>query len=254
MGLTSEASQEHESWDDRLPEMLSEDNLEELYAIEQAAEENVEGGFHNPYLDAFEAVYGSRLGFAPLFGDRGGYVSRDPGDAIRPGDSAPLKQEATTWYMAIRGRWVDRYAWAIPNEDTISTVAQFSPIVEVGAGNGYWAYLLEQKDADVECYDKEPPECVWHPVQEGTEDVLENDAYDDRALFLCWPDYSTPMAVDCLENYEGDTLIYVGEGPGGCNASDAFFDQLDDGEWQRAHQLAIPQWEGLHDDLSIYHR
>eukprot|EP00050_Salpingoeca_kvevrii_P017483 m.65594 g.65594 ORF g.65594 m.65594 type:complete len:70 (+) comp7578_c0_seq7:883-1092(+) len=31
----------------------------------------------------------------------------------------------------------------------------------------------------------------------------------------------------CLERYRGDTLIYVGEGRGGVNANDAFFDELE---------------------------
>lgn len=37
-------------------------------------------------------------------------------------------------------------------------------------------------------------------------------------------------AVRCMKEYRGDALVYVGEGRGGANASDAFFDILDT-EW-----------------------
>ena len=34
------------------------------------------------------------------------------------------------------------------------------------------------------------------------------------------------MAADCLAVYAGDTLLYAGEGRGGVNADEAFFDRL----------------------------
>ena len=33
--------------------------------------------------------------------------------------------------------------------------------------------------------------------------------------------------MECLEAYEGDRLLYVGEGRGGVNASSEFFDSLE---------------------------
>jgi hypothetical protein len=39
------------------------------------------------------------------------------------------------------------------------------------------------------------------------------------------------MAIECLQCYCGDVLLYVGEGYGGVNASAAFFDELER-EWE----------------------
>lgn len=37
---------------------------------------------------------------------------------------------------------IDRYSCVIANENALETIAKYSPIIEIGAGSGYWAYLL----------------------------------------------------------------------------------------------------------------
>ena len=51
----------------------------------------------------------------------------------------------------------------------------------------------------------------------------------------------------------GDRLVYVGEGDGGCNASDAFFIELARA-WTLTTEVEIPQWYGIHDYLQVYER
>ena len=46
------------------------------------------------------------------------------------------------------------YAWAIPDERALRICEAFSPIVEIGAGAGYWARLLRDRGVDVAAYDK----------------------------------------------------------------------------------------------------
>ena len=53
--------------------------------------------------------------------------------------------------------------------------------------------------------------------------------------------------------FNGNVLIYVGEGAGGHTANAAFFDRLSR-DWVLEEQVAIPQWSGAHDSLSIFHR
>lgn len=65
--------------------------------------------------------------------------------------------------------------------------------------------------------------------------VLRSWACRGRALLMVFPPPG-PMAVDTLKLYteaspENDTLIYVGEGRGGANGDEAFFDMLESGEW-----------------------
>ena len=39
----------------------------------------------------------------------------------------------------------------------LDVIAEHSPIVELGAGTGYWAAMLARRGADVIAYDIEPP-------------------------------------------------------------------------------------------------
>lgn len=56
-----------------------------------------------------------------------------------------------------RGESVKKYSWAIPSEEVIRALASMGPILEVGAGTGYWANLLTQAGAKVTCFDSHPP-------------------------------------------------------------------------------------------------
>lgn len=38
----------------------------------------------------------------------------------------------------------NKYAWAIPTTKCIELMFHFGPIVEIGAGKGYWGYLLRK--------------------------------------------------------------------------------------------------------------
>lgn len=156
---------------------------------------------------------------------------------------------------------VQRYAWAIPSPKALESIAALDkPIVEIGAGKGYWAWLLSGLEVKVHCYDIDPEfgyrsgnPCLvdlyvmWREVHKGGVEKVAD--HPDCALFLCWP---TSMAVEALQAYKGDTLVYVGEGPGGCTASDDFFELLD--EWEEINFVRLPQYYGIHDNLWIYKR
>jgi hypothetical protein len=156
---------------------------------------------------------------------------------------------------------VRRYAFGVPNRAALEAIARHAPIVELGAGTGYWTYLLRNRAVDVVAYDLAPPGLLdnaykfeprtWTEVQRGGVEVLDQHA--DRALFLCWPGYRDTFADDALGRFAGTVLIYVGEGPGGHTASDAFFDRLSR-EWVPGEQITIPRWSGAHDCLRIYYR
>ena len=47
----------------------------------------------------------------------------------------------------------ERYAWACPDSRALRALASCGPLVEVGAGHGYWASLLRARGADVLAFD-----------------------------------------------------------------------------------------------------
>ena len=161
-----------------------------------------------------------------------------------------------------RDELVKKFAWAIPSNEAVELIAKYSPIVEMGAGTGYWAMMIEQAGGKVECFDLNPPllgknnyrhkrQC--HKIGKGTPLKLRNDKFKDHTLFLCWPPCYDNTALHSIKHFKGHRLIYVGEGSGGCNANDEFFDMLDN-EWEEQESLDIPQWNAIHDNLTIYKR
>ncbi len=164
---------------------------------------------------------------------------------------------------------VSKYAWAVPDDTALGIIASINqPIVEIGAGTGYWARLLQDHGVDIIAYDVSPPKThsvmvdpvltnqwghrkQYIHVRRGGPNVLSN--HSNRALFLCWPPYDDDMASHCLRRWSGSHLIYIGEGYGGCTANDAFHQTLND-EFDVIHQYQIPQWPGIHDELVIYKR
>jgi hypothetical protein len=70
---------------------------------------------------------------------------------------------------------------------------------------------------------------------------------------LCWPGDGQPFADQAVAAYPGDTLIYIGEGPGGHTADDAFFARLAR-EWAEVERVSIPRWPGTRDSLVVYRR
>lgn len=163
-----------------------------------------------------------------------------------------------------RSRMVREYSWAIPNDAALDALANRAPLVEIGAGGGYWAHLLRERDVDIVAYDPE----LWHTTEPGikekqrvwTEVELGGGEavarHRDRTLFLCWPSYRDDWSDLTLEAYMdvgGQTVALIGEDEYGCTGSERFHDLL------RAHfdevaEVEIPQWPGIHDYLGIWER
>uniref|UniRef100_A0A7S2TMA9 Uncharacterized protein n=1 Tax=Lotharella oceanica TaxID=641309 RepID=A0A7S2TMA9_9EUKA len=102
------------------------------------------------------------------------------------------------------------YAWAVPTQEALDTIKEFSPngVVEIGAGTGYWASLLQQRGVNVIAYDKFPTHCSelnpYHWVGDrwmnavpftlvlsGGPDSCSGHTCAARSLLLCFPPKET---------------------------------------------------------------
>ena len=167
------------------------------------------------------------------------------------------KQDRLMSFFQARVGMTRKYAWAIPTDEAIATCIKYAPLIEIGAGRGYWASLIRKSGADILAFDKDieannwKEVGTWTEVSQGDENTIKS--CPNRTLFLCWPCYDTPMAYNCLKNYKDDTLIYVGEGWGGCCANDKFWKEIEK-KWVEVESVDIPQWDGMHDYLVVYKR
>jgi len=99
-----------------------------------------------------------------------------------------------------RSRLVHKYSWAIPSIGAVRGVADLvkannlTGVIEIGAGNGYWAYCLRQVGVDVIAVDSGGSHLNysnphWHPIVKGGPPHAA--LHPNRALLLCWP----PMEI-----------------------------------------------------------
>ena len=164
----------------------------------------------------------------------------------------------------LRQYLIEAYAWAIPTPEVLHTLATLAPLVEIGAGTGYWAWQLQQIDVDIVPYDAHAPigpsdsGNLWHPGATSwthieIADSVASAAHPDRTLFLCWPPYREAMAADAVRAYQGATVAYIGEAKGGMTADDSFFELLER-SWVRRQIVRVLRWEGFDDQLEVWER
>lgn len=152
--------------------------------------------------------------------------------------------------MSVREQVVWSIAFSVPIDPVLKFMVSHGPIVEMGAGVGYWAWCLRQHGADLIAYDNEEKQCLWSEVLLGEPADLAK--HSDRSLLLSWPPYDETMATECLEHWKGDRLFYVGEW-GGCTADEKFH-QILDAEWEEDFSHMLPQWFGIHDYFMSFTR
>ena len=177
------------------------------------------------------------------------------------------------------------YACSTPTEAALRALAALGPLLEVGGGSGYWASLLRARGADVKCFNSAAWEPAYNAGEAGEDghcgradagvfgDVLPGGPevireHADRTLVLMWPDHrgKGSFGVKCLEEYEGETLVLVGEWRG--RTFGAYAAGLDDhgqsfspefqaqvaGAYDEQEVYRLPNWPLFLDCVMVYKR
>jgi hypothetical protein len=152
------------------------------------------------------------------------------------------------------------YAYVLPGDSTLAMLAGLGPLVEIGAGTGYWAHRLRSIGVDIVAFDQapvggeranryHPPTRPWTQVEQGDQTILSDHA--DRALFLCWPPLFSSLG-DCLAYYSGDTVACIGDG----GYSTASLDHLHETftKIATAPVRALDPYPGVRAQLTIWKR
>lgn len=178
--------------------------------------------------------------------------------------SLGLSLDKDTTINAARRDLIGRYGFAIPTSRAITQIKKLGPVLEIGSGNGYWAHELRKAGADVVATDLRPDAGLNdYPFQKQWTLVEEFEAVEavrtfgkGRVLLVVWPCYNESWAYRALKAYRetgGTTLVYVGEGQGGCTADESFFDELG-AHWTQDGSKSedLLSWPLIYDEMRVY--
>lgn len=166
--------------------------------------------------------------------------------------------------VRVRGEFIQTFGFAILTKKAIEAMSPHAPLLELGAGSGYWSYELRRHGVDVIAtdpateefghFEQDPKRWTKHWTDVEKLDAVEAIArYPGFNLLIVWPSLSDPWAANALEAFSGDTVIYVGEGKGGCTADDDFHEILDV-RFPNQETIDIPVFFGIHDSLIVAKR
>lgn len=161
------------------------------------------------------------------------------------------------WSWEKRDAFVHQYGFSIPTKEAVETLCALSPLVEIGAGSGYWAAILTAAGADVIAtdwgtgYPFERGE--YHPIlRMGA--VAAVKAHPERNVFASWPCYAKPWAGNAAKAMRpGRTLALISEGPFGCIGDDRLFARLER-DFEEPVTVPSAQFPSLHDRLRLYRK
>jgi len=211
----------------------------------------------NPYRDLFEIL------------------AAPPAESEVAEEAAAITQQPTYWglpyglyqMLGLRERrqeLVQLCAWAVPNQQALDALARHAPLLDCGAGMGYWAALLQAAGVDVIAYDLQPPGCgvpnafhrrrrtPWTEVRQSSA-VDAARRHGERTLMLCWPPFDDDAAsYEALRAYRGEIVIHIGERDG-ASGSVRFHRELAL-NWTVLEEVDLPHWPRLDDRLRVYRR
>lgn len=170
--------------------------------------------------------------------------------------------------MTMRDSYIRQYGFYIVSEGFIENTVNFfgkSRILEVGAGSGFLSACLQSSGMDITPTDAHITDNRYgfkklytEVLEEDSVKYLKNNRDNFDTVLMSWPNYSSTFAYNIVKNMvPGQTLIYIGEGYGGCTADDNFFEYME----KHAEVLEIEtnkfnessfSWASIHDRVQIF--
>ena len=186
----------------------------------------------------------------------------------------PLRLVYFTQEVRRRREFLRRYGWAVPTPEALSAIRRFvdyRKVLEVGAGTGLWASLLDAYGVSVTPTDDYswvgPGEDEagrglpsgfsvdagkFYPVERLEAEAAVLTHQDHEALMICWPPPQKSMAFEATRAFGGDQLIFIGELSD--TSGDVAFRNLLGLHWKREAVIQIPTWVTIHDAVHLFVR
>lgn len=167
------------------------------------------------------------------------------------------------------------FGCAVPSYESLEivrVVADGRAVVDMGSGNGYWAFMLRQHGVDVIPVDNAQSE--WRAnwvtdttITDGPKWLAKPAAGKDVVLLMVYPvvgggaggGVEGGFTRDLMKAYQGDTVAVVGtqNHNGYTSFRDMTFDEYmerEQPEWTKVVQIPVPSFAGKDEALFVYQR
>ncbi len=156
-----------------------------------------------------------------------------------------------------RTEFIKGFGFPIPCLELIEAIKAEGPSVELGAGSGYLAALVNKCGGYVIPTDSYKGgyffKIAFHIKVRRLSASAAIRAFPNIPVLMSWPSYQAKWPSYIANTLKpGSRLMYIGE-TGGCTACYSFEIILRK-KFKEIKSVAIPQWEGMHDHLRIFEK
>jgi hypothetical protein len=154
----------------------------------------------------------------------------------------------------LRDEAISEFGFGLPSRELIDALEQHQPIIEVGAGTGYFTALMRKRGIDVIGTDCGPGQrfCVgrYDPKQLSLQAKTAVRRYRDRTVFCSWPSLWHTWFRQALRAMQvGQKLIVIEEDA--C-AEDSAWEYRDQAFEEIGKSIPLPAWPNLNDRASCW--
>ena len=212
-------------------------------------------------LEAFQKIAADHLAASPL-NRMSEWIKAGKAPlaaALRNAGYISTGSKETTWVQ--RKGFIARWGFSIPCAEAIDLLYRLGPVVELGAGSGYWTAMVRAAGGDMIATDLISEGSPGYGLTIGLNcDIVPLDgvaavrAYPDRNLFCSWPTMGDDWCSEAVAAIQpGRYFAMIGAERGGTSGTDTLFDVLAR-EFEHQASFEIPQFPGSHDVLALYRR
>ena len=159
------------------------------------------------------------------------------------------------------------FGCVVPSYEGLHIIKQRAgekPVVDIGSGNGYWAYMLRRLGVSVHAVDNLQSEyrTIWVSdtiIRDGERFLKSDNGCKDAVLLLVYPIVGSGFTSKILEAYKGDIICVAGTQNG--NVYTAFKDRTiveymstERKDFEKTIQIPLPSFAGKDEALFVFER